>query len=66
LIFLFYSNPPSGHVIAEFHADGRWCMADASYLCVFPDADGRLMSAAECHGPGKMRAGEVYFEGFRR
>ncbi len=60
MIFLFYSNPPSGHVIAEFYADGRWCMADASYLCVFPDADGRLMSAAECHGAGKLLAGEAY------
>jgi hypothetical protein len=61
LIYLFYSTPPSGHVIAEFYADGRWSMADASYLCVFPGVDGRLMSAAECHGPGKMRTGETYF-----
>ncbi len=61
LILLFYSPPPGGHVIAEFYADGRWSMADASFLCVFPDADGHLMSAAECHGAGKMRAGEAYF-----
>jgi hypothetical protein len=61
LIYLFYSPPPSGHVIAEFYADGRWSMADASYLCVFPAADGHLMSAAECHGAGKMPAGEAYF-----
>jgi hypothetical protein len=62
LIFLFYSPAPGGHVIAEFYADGRWSMADASFLCVFPDAGGHLMSAAECHGAGKLQAGEAYFK----
>jgi hypothetical protein len=60
IIFLFFSPPPGGHVIAEFYADGRWCMADASFGCVFPDAHGRLMSAAECHDAGKLPAGEAY------
>lgn len=65
LIFLFYANRKSGHVIAEFYADDHWCMADASYLCVFPDADGRLMSAAECHNSGKRKAGEAYCRRFQ-
>jgi len=49
MIFLFYSDRKSGHVIAEFYADGRWSMVDTSWLCAFPAADGHLMSAAECH-----------------
>lgn len=51
VVFLFYSDKRTGHTIAEFYADGRWCMADASWFCVFPGPDGRLMSAAECHDP---------------
>jgi len=64
IIFLFYSDKKGGHVIAEFHADGRWCMADSSWCCVFPDAGGRLMSAAECHldGPHKLLAGKAYWQ----
>jgi hypothetical protein len=49
IIHLFYSDDKTGHTIAEFYADGRWAMADASYVCVFPGKDGRLMSAAQCH-----------------
>ena len=37
MVFLFYADNRSGHVVAEFHADGRWAMADTSWLCVFPD-----------------------------
>lgn len=48
LIFLFYSDN-DGHVITEFYTDGKWHMADASWGCVFPAADGQLMNAAECH-----------------
>jgi len=64
MIFLFYSDRKSGHVIAEFYADGRWSMADASWCCVFPAPDGHLMSAAECHtdGPNKLAAGEAYLK----
>ena len=63
LIFLFY-DAGGGHVVAEFHADGQWSMADASWLCVFPDEQGRLMSADECHNDPdkKLRAGESYFQ----
>ncbi len=62
LIFLFYSDM-DGHVISEFYADGRWCMADSSWGAVFPDADGRLMSAAECHAnaASKHRVQEGYW-----
>ena len=49
IVHLFYSDDKTGHTVAEFYADGRWVMADASYVCVFPGKDGRLMSAAECH-----------------
>jgi len=61
LIFLFYSNN-DGHVIVEFYADGRWCMADSSWGCVFPGADGKLMSAAQCHADAenKHRVQEAY------
>lgn len=62
IIQLFYSDQKSGHCIAEFHADGRWCMADASWLCVFPGPDGQLLSAAECHdrGAGQLHCGRAY------
>ena len=67
MIFLFYGERPysdrrSGHVVAEFYADGQWSMADSSWLCVFPAADGHLMSAAECHelGPNRDVVGKIY------
>jgi len=61
MIFLFYEKCPSGHVIAEFYADGRWCMADSSWLCVFPFEEGPLMSAAEAHSAeGKALAMHAY------
>ena len=63
LVFLFYSDKRTGHTIAEICVDGHWAMADASWLCVFPGADGRWMSAAECHAEGlnRLRVGEAYF-----
>ncbi|MEI6337749.1 MAG: transglutaminase-like domain-containing protein [Verrucomicrobiota bacterium] len=62
MILLFYSDEKSGHSIAEFYADGRWCMADATWFCVFPDESGRLLSASECHdgGPGQRMCGIAY------
>ncbi len=64
MIFLF-RTPVGGHVITEFYADGHWCMADNSWFCVFPDANGRLMSAAECHGSGKAQAGLAYYKRYQ-
>jgi hypothetical protein len=49
IIHLFYADTITGHTVAEFYADGRWAMADASYLVVFADRERRLMSAAQCH-----------------
>lgn len=62
MIFLFYSDRKSGHVVAEFYADGRWSMVDSSWCCAFPDARGNLMSAADCHATSanKLLAGEAY------
>ena len=37
------------HTIAEFYADGRWALADASFFFVVPGKDGKLLSAADCH-----------------
>lgn len=51
MIFLFYSDGKMGHVVAEFYADGHWCLADSSWICVFADERGRLLSAAELHLP---------------
>src|SRR5690606_18232773 len=48
-----------------FYADGKWRMADNSWFCVFPDENGQLMSAAECHGAGKAAAGRAYYARFR-
>ncbi len=64
MVFLFYSNKTGGHVVSEFYADGHWSMADSSWCCVFPDEDGHLMSAAECHEEGarKLRAGTAYHQ----
>jgi hypothetical protein len=63
IVHLFYADKRTGHTICEFHADGRWSMADSSWFCVFPAADGHLMSAAECHqeGPRRKCVGEAYF-----
>ncbi len=66
MIFLFYADRKSGHVVSEFYADGRWCMADSSWGCVFPADDGGLMSAAECHeDANKLRVGEGYVRRIR-
>jgi hypothetical protein len=64
LVFLFYADGKSGHVVSEFYADGRWSMADSSWSCVFPARDGHLMSAAECHANQASRdlVGKVYLE----
>ncbi|MHB0937891.1 MAG: transglutaminase domain-containing protein [Armatimonadota bacterium] len=40
------------HTIAEFYADGRWVLADASYLFVPRDERGKLLSVAACHDQG--------------
>ena len=48
MIYLFYSDGNSGHVVAEFFADGHWCMADSTWICVFPDDNGRLLSRRSC------------------
>jgi len=68
IVHLFYSDKRTGHTVSEFYADGRWAMADSSWSCVFPAADGRLMSAAECHeeGPTRRRVGEAYFARFQK
>lgn len=62
IVQLFYSDMTTGHCIAECFADGRWCMADCSCFILFPDAGGRLQSAAECHdgGEGQLRCGRTY------
>lgn len=67
LIFLTYTPPRGGHVVAEFHADGRWCMADASWFCVFPGQGGRLMSAEQCHldREHRLMAARAYQKRFR-
>lgn len=51
IVHLFGQN----HTIAEFYADGRWVLADTSYLFVVRDKQGNLLSAADCHdgGPGQ-------------
>ena len=66
LVFLFYADNRTGHTIAEFYADGHWSMADTSWFCVFPAADGHLLSAAEAHdkGPNHERVQAVYRERF--
>jgi hypothetical protein len=63
IVHLFYSDKRTGHTISEFYADGHWAMADSSWFCVFPAADGHLMSAAECHeeGPKRRLVGGTYF-----
>ena len=68
IVHLFYADRRTGHTIAEFHADGRWSMADASWFCVFPAADGHLMSAAQCHEKGEARrhVGKAYVARFQQ
>lgn len=66
LIFLFYADHNSGHVVAEFYAEGRWSLADGSYFLVFPAADGHLMSAAECHNEGRREAAQIYYRKTQR
>jgi hypothetical protein len=63
LVHLFYSDRTTGHTVAEFYADGRWAMADATWLCVFPDVNGRLLSAEQCHdgGEGQRCAGKALY-----
>jgi len=56
IVFLFYlgdegETTAGGHVVAEFATAEGWAMADTSYFTVFPDDDGGLLSAAECHRP---------------
>ncbi|MBM4031828.1 MAG: hypothetical protein FJ291_08600 [Planctomycetes bacterium] len=41
-----------GHTVAEFHADGKWALADATNMFVVPGKDGKPMSALECHDRG--------------
>jgi hypothetical protein len=66
MVFLQFGNGnggvgTNGHVIAEFYADGGWCMADASWFTVFPGFNGKLMSALQCHQPANSaRVGEAY------
>ena len=49
MVFLFYADNRTGHVVAEFYADGQWSMADNSWYCVFRAPGGKLLSAAELH-----------------
>jgi hypothetical protein len=49
MIHLFGQN----HTIAEFYADGRWALADASIFFVARGKDGKLLSAAQCHDQGE-------------
>jgi hypothetical protein len=46
MVFTWYEQG-GGHVIAEFHDGKRWAMVESTYLCAFPDDDGRLLSAAD-------------------
>ncbi len=55
LIFLFFGNGKNGHTIAEAYVDGRWVMADASWMVIFRDEAGQPMSAAECHDPANRK-----------
>jgi Transglutaminase-like enzymes, putative cysteine proteases len=68
LIHLFYSTPPIGHTIAEFHNGRSWCLVDASYFIVFRTEDGTTLSAADCHdrGAGQRRYSELAAAAIRR
>lgn len=67
IVHLFFSDKRTGHTVVEFHADGRWCMADASWFTVFPGPDGKLLSAAQCHdgGEGQKHLGIAYHRRMR-
>jgi Transglutaminase-like superfamily len=64
IVHTFYSDTKSGHCIAECYADGRWCMVDATWFCVFPGPDGKLLSAAQCHDrcEGQKYCGIAYYK----
>lgn len=68
LIHLFYSTPPTGHTVAEFHTGRSWCLVDASYFLVFRREDGTPLSAEDCHdrGPGQRRYSQLIAEAIRR
>jgi hypothetical protein len=56
IVFLFYLDETSettagGHVVTEFATRDGWAMADTSYFVVFPDDEGALLNAADCHRP---------------
>ena len=63
MIHLFGQN----HTVAEFYADGKWAMVDATNLFVARGDDGKLLSAAECHdgGAGQRRYAEAKVERMR-
>jgi len=67
IVQLFYADGLTGHCIAECYADGRWAMADGTFFCVFPGADGKLLSAAQCHdrAEGQKRCGMAYHKRFQ-
>lgn len=67
LVQLFYSDTLTGHCVAEFYADGRWSMADATWFCVIPGPHGELLSAAQCHdrAEGQKYCGRAYHECFQ-
>ncbi|MFW6060025.1 MAG: transglutaminase domain-containing protein [Phycisphaeraceae bacterium] len=67
MVFLFYDDGNSGHVVAEFYADGQWSMIDQSWVAFGRGADGRILSAAECHdgGENQQRAREGYRARYR-
>jgi len=60
VVHLFYANNKSGHTVAEVYADSRWRMADSTWFTVFPGPDGKLLSAAQCHGEGRGYVGIAY------
>ena len=55
LVFLFYSDRQTGHTTAEFWTGSKWAMVDVSWYTLFPGPDGKLMSAADCHGDAAQR-----------
>lgn len=64
IVQLFYSDCQTGHCVAEFYAEGKWCLADATWRLVFADGTGRLLSAAECHASESGR--NVYVRAYLR
>lgn len=63
LIHTHYSDCKTGHCVVECYIDGRWAMADATWFCVFPGPDGKLLSAIQCHdrGEGQRHCGLAYY-----